>query len=84
MSEPAEARMHELALKQSAGTLRDAERREYESLVEQAQALMVENARALTRRHGPGATESARVAERRALRAARRSADSKSSEESHR
>jgi hypothetical protein len=82
MSEPAEARMHELALKQSAGTLTNAERGEYETLVEQAQALMVENARALTRRHGPEAIESAQAAERRALRAARRSTGNTSSDNS--
>jgi len=74
MPEAAEARMHELALKQSAGTIAEAEQAEYAALVEQAQALMVQNARALSRRHGPAAYAAAQATERRALRQARRSA----------
>ena len=60
--------MHQMALKQSAGTISEAEQAEYAALVEQAQALMVENARALSRRHGPAVYAAAKAAERRALR----------------
>ena len=69
-----EARMHALALKQSAGTLTADEQLEYAALVEQAQVQMVENARSLSRQQGAAAFDEAHAAERPALRAAHRAA----------
>lgn len=72
LPEVTEARLHQLATKLSAGTLDKAEAAEYEALVNEAQCLMVQNARALTRRRGAAAAAKAQAEERRALQEARR------------
>jgi hypothetical protein len=71
LPDSAEDRMHELAMRQSSGTMTSEEAAEYAVLVEEAQRLMVENARALTRRRGAATYADALRAERRALHAAR-------------
>jgi len=59
-----EDRLHVLSLKHSGDTLTPTERVEFEALVEQAQRLMVANARALSRAAGPSVGQEASRATR--------------------